>query len=526
MRAKTQIDSVRIHQSLLGYPYFVINSEVPAYQLNDFKKELIEIKDKYLMYQEGVPFIAEGTNGDYVPSSLSFRLVKTLLDKEARFMFSQEPTIQISSVTTEERDGDAAENFQQLVRKVLQKCNFSRDLLKSAKDCFIGKRVACLVDYSEQDGIQVHFYDSLQFYFEKAYGTDRVTKFVSFEVVTKSKSSVSRRVLVTKYEEETKGKESEIYVESALYDGTGAIVENLIERKKIDLDHIPVVIIINDGLLGDVGGVSEIDDLQEYEKTYSWIANADVDTERKGMNPTKYTVDMNPSSTQNLPTGPGAYWDLRSDQTQDNVHPSVGVLNMPMNHTDSVKTTLDRIKTSMYQVVDVPNISEETLVGSVTSGKTLRALYWSLSVRCDEKMKTWKPAISSIVQAIIDYAKLERKGVEEFYKLTGLEDVSLNIKVQENYALLDDETEEKASDMEEIAQNARSRKSYIKKWRSEEFQTDDKIDEELMQIAIEQNMFDTMSMNTQVQTELGKMASEQKVDDKLESIEAQNSLEE
>ena len=104
------------------------------------------------------------------------------------------------------------------------------------------------------------------------------------------------------------------------------------------------------------------------------------------------------------------------------------------------------------------------------------------------------------------------------YVLTSLEEVQYNIEVMENYALMDDEETEKSSDLSEIAANARSRKSYIKKWRKSEFKTDKQIDEELMQIAIENNMFDTMSMNTQVQSKLEKEEAELEIEESIEEL--------
>ena len=524
MIVKTKTDRTKIQRSLLGYPYFIINKEIPATEQDHFRKELIEIKDKYCLYRDGVPFLKEGTNGDYVPSDLSFKITKTLIDKEARFMFSQQPEFRVESRVSEDKEKPSV-GYQRLIQDILTRCNFSRDLLRAAKDCFIGKRVACLVDISEQDGIQIHFYDSLHFYFEKGYGTDRITKFIAFEEIKKSRSGKVRRILCTKYTEKTEGNVTKVYVESVLYDGSGEVVEDVIPETETQLDYIPAVVIVNDGLLADTGGVSEVDDLEGYEETYSWIANADVDSERKGMNPKMYTIDMDPDTTKNIPTGPGAYMDLQSDQNLSEPHPSIGMLSPNLGHTEAVKETLNRIKLSAYQAVDVPNISEETMVGSVTSGKTLKALYWPLIVRCDEKMKTWRPALVFVAQTIIDYARAEKELVEEFYGITGLSDTQVNVRVQEKYALLDDEAEEKGLDMEEIAQNTRSRKSYLKKWRSEEFQSDEKIEEELMQIAIELSMFDTMSPNVQVQNELSRKSTEGEIDSAVEGINAQSSLE-
>lgn len=504
--------SVELKRALSNFPYFVLKDEILT-GYNIYKQEILEIKQNYLDYENGAKFNTEGSAGDYIPSDIRFKIAKTLIDKEARFMFSQTPDINVISVNTEQNE--EAEQYQKLLDSVFEKCNFSRDLLMSAKDCFIGKRVACLIDYSVQDGIQTHFYNSLQFYYETDYGSDRLTKFISFENVNQSKSTKEKLFLVNRYEE----KQNKIYMSSILYNGTGEIEQELITEHIIDLDYIPAVIIINDGTLAQKRGVSEIENLIEYEQGYGRLANADIDAERKGMNPIRYVVDMNSDTTEDLSSGAGAFWELKTDQNQNQVHPLIGTLSPEMNHTEPVKTTLDRLKVTMYGELDVPNISEETLAGTITSGKALKALYYPLTVRCDEKMKAWIPALKFIARTIIDFAKLNRDNVVSFYVLSELDDVQINIEVDENYALLDDETEEKASDLAEVAANARSRKSYNKKWRKSEFRSDKQIDKELMQIAIELNMFDSLSMNTQVQSELDKQNVETKVEENLENEE-------
>lgn len=514
--------NVEVTRALASFPYFVLKNEIKT-GYNLYTRELLEIKQNYLDYKKGAEFYTEGSSGDYQPSNIRFKIAKTLIDKEARFMFSQTPDVTIQSVDTNEEQMKQVEQYQILIDKVLKdkKNNFPRTLLQSAKDCFIGKRVACLVDFSEEDGIQIHFYNSLQFYYETEYGSDRLTKFISFENVNQTKSTQERLYLVNRYEE----KDGTIYMSSILYNGTGKEQEVVIPEQKIGLDYIPAVVIINDGTLEDKRGVSEIESLTEYESGYSRLGNGDIDSERKGMNPIRYTVDMNSYTTKNLSSGAGAYWDLKSEQNQNNVSPMVGTLAPSMNHTEPVKVTLDRLKTTMYNEIDMPNISEETMAGTITSGKALKALYYPLQVRCDEKLKAWKPAIEFIAEAIIDLAVLNKAEVISMYVLTGLDEVQYNIEVMENYALAEDEEEEKNSDLAEIAANARSRKSYIKKWRRAEFKTDAQIDDELMQIAIENNMFDSMSMNTQVQAELNRRGASEKVDDNLEVIETQKTLE-
>ena len=375
-------------------------------------------------------------------------------------------------------------------------------------------------DFSEEDGMQTHFYNSLQFYYETEYGSDRLTKFVSFENVSESKTTSERLYLVNRYEE----RENAIYMSSILYNGSGKPVEELIAETKTKLEYIPAVVIFNDGTLQDKRGVSEMESLAYYEEGYSRLSNGDIDSERKGMNPIRYTVDMSPNTTKNLPSGAGAYWDLQTNQNIDNKSPMVGTLAPQMNHTEAVKETLTRIKTAMYNEVDVPNISEETMAGTITSGKALKALYYPLQVRCDEKMKAWRPALEFIVETILDLAKLNKDTVSTLYVIPTLAEIQYNIQVVENYALMEDEETEKDSDLAEIAANARSRKSYIKKWRKEEFKTDEQIEKELMQISVELNMFDSMSMNTQVQGELDKQTTESEVQNNIDDIETQTKL--
>lgn len=509
--------SVSVSTALTNVPYFVLRNEIET-GYSVFQKELLDIFEFYKTYKEGASFVAQGTNGDYVASNIKYKIAKTLIDKEARFMFSKTPDITIKGDSVEDIQKEQIEQYQRLVDKVLKKSKFKKNLLQGAKDCFIGKRIACLTDISVEDGIVVHFYDALQFYYETEYGTDRLTKFISFENVQESKNNADKRFLVNKYED-VKGT---IYMSSVLYDGAGKAINELIKLTETDLKEIPVVVIFNDGTLHEKRGISEIEDLKDIESGYSKLANADIDSEGKGMNPIRYTVDMNHETTKGLSSSAGSYWDLESNQNVDEPKTMIGVLAPQMNHTEAVKETLNRMKTTMYGMLDVPNISEETLVGSITSGKALRALYWSLEVRCDEKLMTWIPALETIVNHIISIALSNTEIVKSVYGITDLNQIEYDVLIENNYALMDDEQEEKDTDMAEINSNAMSRKSYIKKWRPE--MTDKQIDEELMQIAVELNMFDSLSMNQQVQSKLDDIGIETEVEDNIEEETIQNNL--
>lgn len=248
----------------------------------------------------------------------------------------------------------------------------------------------------------------------------------------------------------------------------------------------------NDGLTGDLIGTSEIEQLMDYEAWYSRLAAADMDAERKGMNPIRYTVDASPESTKGLSISAGAFWDLSTDQNQAQERTAqVGVLDSPMSYTTALSTTLDRIKNTMYEQCAVPNVSPEALKGVVSSGKTLKAIYWDLIVRCEEKMLEWRPALEFLGRCIIEGCRLY-PGAANQYIDEALPTVDYTIRVDNQYPLPEDEQEEKQTDLAEVTAQTMSKKAYMKKWRN---LTDDEADEELRQIAAERQILEDSYAN-------------------------------
>jgi hypothetical protein len=155
-----------------------------------------------------------------------------------------------------------------------------------------------------------------------------------------------------------------------------------------------------------------------------------------------------------------------------------------MAYREALKVTLDRINNMMYEQVDVPNVSSEALQGVVTSGKTLKAIYWGLIVRCNEKMLVWRPALEFILTTIIEGSKLYPDSAK-FYTDEKLPDTFYEVTVENNYPIPEDELEEKNIDIAEVTAQTMSKKAYMQKWRK---LTDDEADAELQQIATEQEL--------------------------------------
>ena len=184
-------------------PYALINAEVDG-TAKETLDELTQICEFYKVYKKGSEFTVEGTNGDYVAARLKYKMAASLVNKEARFLFAEPPDITIESkgnvgkVTKEAED--ALTRMNDLVKTVLDKNTFEDALLKAAKDCFIGKRVAGLVNFNEEDGVTVTFLPSTQFIYETKVGNPSVLeKFVCFIVIKDSLTLSNKKIFKKKF---------------------------------------------------------------------------------------------------------------------------------------------------------------------------------------------------------------------------------------------------------------------------------------------------------------------------------------
>ena len=475
-------------------PYALLNKEIEG-SAKYFQDELTEICKYYRIYKKGARFNVEGTNADYVGAMLRFKMAALLIKKEARFLFAEPPSITVEpkgdlgKVTDSIKDGITIIN--DLLKTVFDKNMFEDELLKAAKDCFIGKRVAGLVNFNEEDGITISFLPSTNFLYDTKVGNSKViTKFVGFITVKDSIALSDKRIFKKKFELDEDGI---VWLEEVMYDGAGKELEVITKYQKTLLRTIPAVIFINDGLTGEEGGESEIDLLADYERWYSKLSNGDIDAERKSMNPTKYMMDMESNSTKNLSTAAGAVWDLGTDQNLDNPNPKVGILEPAMNYSSALKTTLDRIKTTAYEEIDMPNITLESLQGAITSGKGLKAIYWPLIVRCKEKMKMWGPQLRKMVDIIIEGAMAYPNCIES-YTDDKIIPVAYEVKVEQNTPLPEDEAEEKNLDLSEVDSQVMSKKAYMMKWRG---LTAEEATEELQQIALERQIIEDAAFSVE-----------------------------
>lgn len=462
-------------------PRNLITEEISGVYGNALLAEFGEIIKYYNIYQWGADFPISNTE-DFIPSDMHYKKIRGLIDKEARFMFAKSPDINLKPVTPNDSDKLKVDNYRKYISEVLKENHFNAMLVKSARDCLIGKRIAIVCNFNEK-GIVVSFVPSLEFVYETdEYG--KLNKIITFYSMNDAVNSADQRIYKKKYYMADNGF---CYVSESVYDGAGTLKEVIIEDTQTKFNYIPAVVILNDGLLNDVSGESEVANLFDYEQYYSKLSNKDIDAERQSMSPIRWVRDMTHESTKDLPIAPGSFWDLTSDKSvSDTVTGDLGILESQMSYSDSLDTTLNRINDTMYETIDMPQINASDLKGIVTSGKTLKAIYWGLIVRCDEKMMAWKYELELLIKCLIDGALLYPE-IAKLYIDNPLQKVDYTIDVVNQYPLPEDESEEKTLDLEEVSNQTMSKKAYMKKWRN---LTDQEADDEIKQIALERQMLE------------------------------------
>ena len=284
---------------------------------------------------------------------------------------------------------------------------------------------------------------------------------------------------------ETRDKEGKLLntkciLNEGFYNGNGDLLEALEVNVDLKLSGIPAYVILNDGLSGDLKGESDVEEILENGMAYNKLASEDLDALKKGMNRIIYGTDIDPEASKHFKLKPGAYWDVTTDMVADGKQASIGTIDTDFNYDTRMENTLNRIKADMYEVLNIPMINNQDLKGMMTSGKSMKALYWQLITRCEEKMKSWKPALEWMIRAILE--------INEVYNITPLPKLeSYYVDVENQYPLQENEDEEMILDLQKVNAQTMSRKTFIKKWANV---TDDIADEELKQIQLEKQMLE------------------------------------
>ena len=440
-------------------------------------QEMNDILRLYDIYEGRENFIDKSEEKDYTQTEKRTNLIKKLIKEESRFLFGKTPELYVKSKNDTDADKDKAEQINLYLDKILKDNLFSEKLVKGARDCFIGKRAAIKL-YANQDTkeIRIMFLPSLEFIYESdEENPNELKKIIFFYQTNKEVEKDKQRIWKQKYEMI----DGKCILNEGIYNGNGILIEPINVDVDLQLSGIPCYVIINDGLSGDPFGESDVKELLDNQIQYNRLSSEDVDTLRKGMDRIIYGIDIDPEASEKFKLKPGAFWDVPTDPTAEGKQATLDTIPTDFNYGDKIENSLKRIKSDMYEMLNIPMLSNDELKGMMTSGKTMKALYWQLITRCEEKMMAWRPALEWLIRAILE--------ITEVYQIEKLPQLDYTVTVENNYPLQEDEDEEKTLDLQQVNAQAMSRKTFIKKWQGV---TDDVADAEIKQIALEREMLE------------------------------------
>lgn len=440
-------------------------------------QEMNDILRLYDIYEGRENFIDKSEEKDYTQTEKRTNLIKKLIKEESRFLFGKTPELYIQPKNDTDADKDKAGEINLYLNKILKDNLFSEKLVKGARDCFIGKRAAIKL-YANQDTkeLRIMFLPSLEFIYESdEENPNELKKIIFFYQTNKEVERDKQRIWKQKYEMI----DGRCILNEGIYNGNGILIEPINVDIDLQLSGIPCYVIINDGLSGDPFGESDVKELLDNQIQYNRLSSEDVDTLRKGMDRIIYGVDIDPEASEKFKLKPGAFWDVPTDPTAEGKQATLGTIPTDFGYGDKIENSLKRIKSDMYEMLNIPMLSNDELKGMMTSGKTMKALYWQLITRCEEKMMAWRPALEWLIRAILE--------ITEVYQIEKLPQLDYTVTVENNYPLQEDEDEEKTLDLQQVNAQAMSRKTFIKKWQGV---TDDVADAEIKQIALEREMLE------------------------------------
>ena len=437
----------------------IITQELSGLYGQTVLKEMNEVIKLYDFYEGKGQVWDIAEKLDYIPSKITTNYTKKLIKDEARFMFGRMPEFKFKALLqTEDKEKKQAldkvlSQLEDQINKILSDNHFQEKLIKGARDCFIGKRVAIKLWGSKDEGIKVMFKPSLEFIFETdPDDIDQLSKIVFFHLINDKSDKGEQRIWKQKWEMVR----DRCILNEAIYDGMGKVVEEIWKDHDTGLDFIPCRVIINDGLTGDLTGESDVAELMDDQTSYNRLKSDDVDALKFNMFPQRVAKDADEKSLKNMKIAPGALVDLQTDPTADDRQADMKMLEATFSYDQRFENAINRIKNDMHDLLSVPNVSLEQLKGLMQSGKSMKALYWGLLSRCEEKWATWEPALRWMIEAIIKMAKV--------YRIKDIPEVEYKLVIEHLYPILEDEDNERMLDMQEVNTQVRSRRNYIDKW--------------------------------------------------------------
>ncbi|MGO3751203.1 MAG: phage portal protein [Peptoniphilaceae bacterium] len=414
---------------------------------------------------------------DYEPTKKVTNYIKKLIDKRARFMLGKEPFFNFSGDNEEQ-----AQAKEDLFQKILDDNKWHSKLLKARKDCSIGGKVAVKLWADKDKGLKIIFAPAQEFIVKHNLDdVDEIEEVIFFYALNDEQDKTKQRIKRQSWKLEN----NKCIVNEGIYNGYGKLVETVFKDFYNGLDFIPVIVIQNGGLTGDTKGYSDVEMLWQDQDSYNKLKSDDIDALKFQMFGQTTLTDADQTSIDSLTIAPGAVIDLQTDLAAANQGRQAKAERLESNFSygNKYEETIRRVKSDMYDLMDIPDTSLEQLKGMMASGKSMRAVYWDLMATCDEDWTEWGPAFEEMAEFIFKLIE-----VYNLYNAKSIAKAETELKIERYYPIPEDEIEQRKMDLDEVIANVRSKQAYIDKWSDVE-----DVEKELEQIKLEKQEEDSYS---------------------------------
>lgn len=400
--------------------------------------------------------------------------VKPLLKKQARFMFSKKPDIILNSV--DYKNKKELEELRIWIDNLLNKIKF----WKKSKEAFLNasiKKRTMLRLIAREGYINLKYEDVLNFSYDIS---DEILIEANFfeedkrNNITENNDEKIYYIHKFSYKKISDSLTKPFYIKQT-YKSSTLINE---EEVMLEVDTIPCWLITNGGELGEEYGETDLHDLKPMQKKYNSIVT-DVDEAIKfELFGIESIIDGDEETVNKLNVCPGAIHAIKTDvqAMSTGKQASISRQEFSLGGISNVETHLQRLENDMYNVLDMPKISDLT---NIPSAKAMKYLYNDLIARCEEKWSDWGSVFEEAIRYIISIAY--------YYKLPGFKkewkDLDFSIEFSHNYPIPSDEEDRKTVAIQEVLANVRTRKSYI-----QEFSREDEYNKEFNEIINENSL--------------------------------------
>jgi len=406
-------------------------------------------------------------NLDYTPTQDIRNKTKHLLKKQARFMFSNIPTLVIKPDNVE--DKEETENLRRFLEDIFEDNQFWKNTRKAFLEATIEQRVLLRIEANPGEPIKLKYEPIQNFSYKDNDGSlMEVRIFESAPQNVLYTDDDARRVFYLhlyshKQDEQGNLLPNIIYTKTKY---TNNDFENPADIQIVDtgFTSMPCWLIVNGGELGNKFGESDVTDLKKLQTLYNKKNSDFADALRFQMFGALAIVDGKDEDVNQLQIRPNAIHAIRTrDEANDtSKQASITREEYSMSNATAVESYLSRMDKDMRDIMDMPDIVD---LVNIPSAKAMRYLYNDLIARCEEKWSDWQPIFLQMINFILTIAP-SLKSYTNFNKAwLGLK---YTLYFQHNYPIPDDIDTKKQTAMQEVIDDVRSISSYIKEFSNEE----------------------------------------------------------